>query len=96
MTATQTQSLGDRLGNANIHRWSRDHWHAPRWLGLVGLFGAGLVYLRARATRSLDRDPDRVYCRDGQIDLVQEASEQSFPCSDPPAWTHRSETRLPV
>jgi hypothetical protein len=84
-----------------MHRWNRTHVHAPRWLGLVGLLGAGLMYLRARAghpptTRPAARDPDRMYCRDGQIDLVHEASEQSFPCSDPPAWTARSETRVPV
>jgi len=97
MTTMHQQSLGYRLGNANIHRWSRDHLHAPRWLGFVGVLGAGFMYLRALAARStLDRDPDRAYCRDGRIDLVQEASEQSFPCSDPPAWTARSETRVPV
>jgi hypothetical protein len=102
MATTHQQTLGYHLGNTNMHRWHRTHAHAPRWLGVVGLLGAGLVYLRARAghapleTGPAARDPDRVYCRDGQIDLVQEASEQSFPCSDPPAWTPRNETRVPV
>ena len=98
MITHRPQTVHYHLGPSNAQRWRNHHPHAPRWLAFLGLFDAGLAYLRSRAgLRLKDTDmPDRVLGRDGQVDLVQEASEQSFPCSDPPAWTHRNETRVPV
>ncbi len=82
---------------------TRPSWLAAvtRWAVAAGLIGIGLACWRAlvgrhRPLRPADLDPGRACCRDGSIDVVQVASEDSFPASDPPGWTMRNETRVPL
>jgi hypothetical protein len=99
MNAVANPRPSAQFGHANISRLHRDDLHVSRWLAFLGLIGSGLVYLRAMAQRVKCSKPDesRTYCEDGEtIDLVHEASEDSFPCSDPPSWTARCETRVPA
>ena len=88
----------NRLVHRGLGHWPWERPPTHRWYFFVGILGAGLELLRLMGTaKCRDKDPERTYCKDGEtIDIVHEASEDSFPCSDPPAWTARSETRIPA
>jgi hypothetical protein len=55
-------------------------------------YGAGVtsgIYDFVAQAAKEERHPAGTFIED----VVAEASDDSFPCSDPPAWTARSETR---
>lgn len=59
---------------------------------LLARYGAGVntgVYDQVTQAAKEERHPAGTYIDD----VVTEASEDSFPCSDPPAWVMRNETR---
>lgn len=59
---------------------------------LFARYGAGVnsgTFDAVTQAAKEERHPAGTYIED----VVGEASEDSFPCSDPPAWTMRNETR---
>ncbi len=63
------------------------------WQRLLNWYGtgvnAGTFDQLAQASKE-ERNPAGTYIED----VVAEASDDSFPCSDPPAWTMRNENRV--
>jgi hypothetical protein len=59
---------------------------------ILGRYGAGVnagTFDDVTQAAKEQRHPAGDYIED----VVEEASEDSFPCSDPPGWTQRNETR---
>ncbi|MBX9585232.1 MAG: hypothetical protein K2X87_33415 [Gemmataceae bacterium] len=61
-----------------------------QWLDRFGAGVTASIYDGATQAAKEERHPAGTYIED----IVEEASEDSFPASDPPAWTARNETRV--
>lgn len=63
-----------------------------KWRSLLARYGAGVntaVYDGPAQAAKEERHPAGTYI----ADVVGEASDDSFPCSDPPGWVQRNENR---
>jgi hypothetical protein len=99
--ATTNPLVEYEFGRAHNHREHREHTRrVARWLAVFGRLGRAISRRSRRLTPRVPPkpavDPDRPRIRDGSVDVVQEASVDSFPASDPPGWTQRNETRVPA
>lgn|SRR5262245_3009746 len=96
--ATTQMSIRYQLANHPQGREGTEH--VPRWLAILRRLGRAISRSSRRPNPAVPPkpalDPDRPRTRDGSVDVVHEASADSFPASDSPGWTQRSETRVPA
>jgi alkanesulfonate monooxygenase SsuD/methylene tetrahydromethanopterin reductase-like flavin-dependent oxidoreductase (luciferase family) len=98
--ATTHVSVRHHFGRVNTLPEERERAErVPGWLSIFRRLWRAISGGSAQTPRVPPKppvDPERPRIRDGSVDVVQEASVDSFPASDPPGWTQRNETRVPA